>query len=112
MRGEGAGLMVPPSPPPPRRERIKHSCEQLRALVPSGKGRKNDAASVLEATVEHVKRVRDRIPPAVLGQVLTPSPGRCPPVQRLSRPLISFFCGHKRLISSQQPHCYFWHPKL
>ena len=40
------------------------------------------------------------------------SPGRCPPVQRLSRPLISFFCGHKRLISSQQPHCYFWHPKL
>ncbi|XP_036994653.2 spermatogenesis- and oogenesis-specific basic helix-loop-helix-containing protein 2 [Artibeus jamaicensis] len=52
-----------------RRERIKHSCEQLRALVPRGKGRKSDAASVLEATVEHVKRVRDRIPPAVLGQI-------------------------------------------
>ncbi|XP_054442684.1 spermatogenesis- and oogenesis-specific basic helix-loop-helix-containing protein 2 [Pteronotus mesoamericanus] len=52
-----------------RRERIKHSCEQLRALVPGGKGRKNDAASVLEAAVEHVQRVRDRIPPAVLGQI-------------------------------------------
>ncbi|XP_045695003.1 spermatogenesis- and oogenesis-specific basic helix-loop-helix-containing protein 2 [Phyllostomus hastatus] len=52
-----------------RRERIKHSCEQLRALVPGGRGRKNDAASVLEATVEHVRRVRDRIPPAVLGQI-------------------------------------------
>ncbi|KAF6084903.1 spermatogenesis and oogenesis specific basic helix-loop-helix 2 [Phyllostomus discolor] len=52
-----------------RRERIKHSCEQLRALVPGGRGRKNDAASVLEATVEHVRRVRDRISPAVLGQI-------------------------------------------
>ncbi|XP_036913256.1 spermatogenesis- and oogenesis-specific basic helix-loop-helix-containing protein 2 [Sturnira hondurensis] len=52
-----------------RRERIKHSCEQLRALVPGGKGRKSDAASVLEATVEHMKRLRDQISPAVLGQI-------------------------------------------
>lgn len=33
------------------------------------KGRKNDAASVLEATVDYVKFVREKIPPAIMGQV-------------------------------------------
>uniref|UniRef100_A0A8D1S0J7 Spermatogenesis- and oogenesis-specific basic helix-loop-helix-containing protein 2 n=1 Tax=Sus scrofa TaxID=9823 RepID=A0A8D1S0J7_PIG len=52
-----------------RRERIKYCCEQLRALLPYVKGRKNDAASVLEATVDYVKFVREKIPPAVLSQI-------------------------------------------
>ena len=33
------------------------------------KGRKNDAASVLEATVDYVKYVREKIPPAIMGQI-------------------------------------------
>ena len=53
------------------RERIKYCCEQLRALLPYVKGRKNDAASVLEATVDYVKFVREKIPPAVLSQVVS-----------------------------------------
>ncbi|XP_008058570.1 spermatogenesis- and oogenesis-specific basic helix-loop-helix-containing protein 2-like [Carlito syrichta] len=52
-----------------RRERIKHCCEQLRTLLPYTKGRKNDAASVLEATVDYVKYIREKIPPAVMGQI-------------------------------------------
>ncbi|XP_006154230.1 spermatogenesis- and oogenesis-specific basic helix-loop-helix-containing protein 2 [Tupaia chinensis] len=52
-----------------RRERIKYCCEQLRTLLPYVKGRKNDAASVLEATVDYVKYVREKIPPAVLSQI-------------------------------------------
>ncbi|KAM5277645.1 spermatogenesis- and oogenesis-specific basic helix-loop-helix-containing protein 2 isoform 2-T2 [Hipposideros larvatus] len=52
-----------------RRERIKYCCEQLRTLLPYIKGRKNDAASIIEATVEYVKYVRERIPPAVMGQI-------------------------------------------
>ncbi|XP_020770231.2 spermatogenesis- and oogenesis-specific basic helix-loop-helix-containing protein 2 isoform X1 [Odocoileus virginianus] len=52
-----------------RRERIKYCCEQLRALLPYIKGRKNDAASVLEATVDYVKFVREKIPPAIMGQI-------------------------------------------
>ncbi|XP_045149937.1 spermatogenesis- and oogenesis-specific basic helix-loop-helix-containing protein 2-like [Echinops telfairi] len=52
-----------------RRERIKECCDQLRLLLPHQKGRKNDMASVLEATVEHMQRVRERIPPAVMGQI-------------------------------------------
>ncbi|XP_006879702.1 PREDICTED: spermatogenesis- and oogenesis-specific basic helix-loop-helix-containing protein 2 [Elephantulus edwardii] len=52
-----------------RRERIKDCCEQLRALLPFRKGRKNDVASILEATVQQVQRVRDRVPPDVLGQI-------------------------------------------
>lgn len=51
------------------RERIKHCCEQLRALLPYAKGRKNDAASILEATVDYVKYIREKIPPAVMSQV-------------------------------------------
>ncbi|KAI5129677.1 Spermatogenesis- And Oogenesis-Specific Basic Helix-Loop-Helix-Containing Protein 2 [Manis pentadactyla] len=52
-----------------RRERIKHCCEQLRALLPYAKGRKNDAASILEATVDYVKYIREKIPPAVMSQI-------------------------------------------
>ncbi|XP_044522022.1 spermatogenesis- and oogenesis-specific basic helix-loop-helix-containing protein 2 [Gracilinanus agilis] len=52
-----------------RRERIKECCEQLRTLLPYIKGRKNDAASVLEATVDYVKCIRERIPPAIMVQI-------------------------------------------
>ncbi|XP_058526839.1 spermatogenesis- and oogenesis-specific basic helix-loop-helix-containing protein 2 [Ochotona princeps] len=52
-----------------RRERIKYCCEQLRSLLPHVKGRKNDAASILEATVDYVKYVREKIPPAVMNQI-------------------------------------------
>ncbi|XP_042541773.1 spermatogenesis- and oogenesis-specific basic helix-loop-helix-containing protein 2-like [Dipodomys spectabilis] len=52
-----------------RRERIKYCCEQLRALLPYEQGRKNDMASVIEATVDYVKYVRDRIPPAVMHKI-------------------------------------------
>ncbi|XP_045329960.1 spermatogenesis- and oogenesis-specific basic helix-loop-helix-containing protein 2-like isoform X3 [Leopardus geoffroyi] len=52
-----------------RRERIKYCCEQLRTLLPYIKGRKNDAASILEATVDYVKYVREKIPPAIMGQI-------------------------------------------
>uniref|UniRef100_A0AC11B0V6 Spermatogenesis and oogenesis specific basic helix-loop-helix 2 n=1 Tax=Ovis aries TaxID=9940 RepID=A0AC11B0V6_SHEEP len=52
-----------------RRERIKYCCEQLRTLLPYMRGRKNDAASVLEATVDYVKFVREKIPPAIMGQI-------------------------------------------
>ncbi|EPY82823.1 hypothetical protein CB1_000622026 [Camelus ferus] len=50
------------------RERIKYCCEQLRTLLPYIKGRKSDAASILEATVDYVKFVREKIPSAVMGQ--------------------------------------------
>ncbi|KAL0598215.1 Spermatogenesis- and oogenesis-specific basic helix-loop-helix-containing protein 2, partial [Plecturocebus cupreus] len=50
-------------------ERIKYCCEQLRILLPFVKGRKNDAASVLEATVDYVKYIREKIPPAVMAQI-------------------------------------------
>uniref|UniRef100_A0A8C2V195 Spermatogenesis- and oogenesis-specific basic helix-loop-helix-containing protein 2 n=2 Tax=Chinchilla lanigera TaxID=34839 RepID=A0A8C2V195_CHILA len=52
-----------------RRERIKYCCEQLRILLPYSKGRKNDSASILEATVDYVKYVREKIPPAVMSQI-------------------------------------------
>ncbi|XP_019592092.2 spermatogenesis- and oogenesis-specific basic helix-loop-helix-containing protein 2 isoform X1 [Rhinolophus sinicus] len=52
-----------------RRERIKYCCEQLRTLLPYIKGRKNDAASILEATVDYVKYIREKLPPAVMGQI-------------------------------------------
>uniref|UniRef100_H0WI13 Spermatogenesis- and oogenesis-specific basic helix-loop-helix-containing protein 2 n=1 Tax=Otolemur garnettii TaxID=30611 RepID=H0WI13_OTOGA len=52
-----------------RRERIKYCCEQLRILLPYVKGRKNDSASVLEATVDYVKCVREKIPVAVMDQI-------------------------------------------
>ncbi|XP_066239835.1 spermatogenesis- and oogenesis-specific basic helix-loop-helix-containing protein 2 [Saccopteryx leptura] len=52
-----------------RRERIKHCCEQLRVLVPCVKGRKTDVASILEAAVDYVKCIREKIPPAVMGQI-------------------------------------------
>ncbi|KAB1267889.1 Spermatogenesis- and oogenesis-specific basic helix-loop-helix-containing protein 2, partial [Camelus dromedarius] len=51
------------------RERIKYCCEQLRTLLPYIKGRKSDAASILEATVDYVKFVREKIPSAVMGQI-------------------------------------------
>ncbi|XP_037383069.1 spermatogenesis- and oogenesis-specific basic helix-loop-helix-containing protein 2 isoform X2 [Talpa occidentalis] len=52
-----------------RRERIKYCCEQLRILLPYVKGRKNDVASILEATVDYVKYVREKIPPAIMSQI-------------------------------------------
>ncbi|XP_068935808.1 spermatogenesis- and oogenesis-specific basic helix-loop-helix-containing protein 2 [Petaurus breviceps papuanus] len=52
-----------------RRERIKDCCEQLRTLLPYIKGRKNDAASILEATVDYVKCIRERIPPTVMIKI-------------------------------------------
>ncbi|XP_047408058.1 spermatogenesis- and oogenesis-specific basic helix-loop-helix-containing protein 2 isoform X2 [Sciurus carolinensis] len=52
-----------------RRERIKYCCEQLRTLLPYIKGRKNDAASILEATVDYVKYIREKIPPTIMGQI-------------------------------------------
>lgn len=55
----------------PLRERIKYCCEQLRTLLPYIKGRKNDAASILEATVDYVKYIREKLPPAVMGQVFS-----------------------------------------
>uniref|UniRef100_A0A4X2LVU1 Spermatogenesis- and oogenesis-specific basic helix-loop-helix-containing protein 2 n=1 Tax=Vombatus ursinus TaxID=29139 RepID=A0A4X2LVU1_VOMUR len=51
------------------RERIKDCCEQLRTLLPYIKGRKNDAASILEATVDYVKCIRERIPPTIMIQI-------------------------------------------
>lgn len=53
------------------RERIKFCCEQLRTLLPYVKGRKSDVASVIEATVDYVKYVRDTISPAIMAQVLS-----------------------------------------
>nr|XP_055216623.1 spermatogenesis- and oogenesis-specific basic helix-loop-helix-containing protein 2 isoform X3 [Gorilla gorilla gorilla] len=50
-------------------ERIKYCCEQLRTLLPYVKGRKNDAASVLEATVDYVKYIREKISPAIMAQI-------------------------------------------
>nr|XP_048280775.1 spermatogenesis- and oogenesis-specific basic helix-loop-helix-containing protein 2 [Myodes glareolus] len=52
-----------------RRERIKFSCEQLRTLLPHVKGRKSDVASVIEATVDYVKYVRDNLSPAVMAKI-------------------------------------------
>uniref|UniRef100_A0A8D0L7Y0 Spermatogenesis- and oogenesis-specific basic helix-loop-helix-containing protein 2 n=1 Tax=Sphenodon punctatus TaxID=8508 RepID=A0A8D0L7Y0_SPHPU len=52
-----------------RRERIKHCCEQLQTLLPYKKGRKNDAASVLEATVDYMRSIQDKIPQAVASEV-------------------------------------------
>ncbi|CAO2613127.1 Spermatogenesis- and oogenesis-specific basic helix-loop-helix-containing protein 2, partial [Lemmus lemmus] len=52
-----------------RRERIKFSCEQLRVLLPHVKGRKSDVASVIEATVDYVKYVRDNLSPAVMAKI-------------------------------------------
>lgn len=53
------------------RERIKFSCEQLRTLLPHVKGRKSDVASVIEATVDYVKYVRENLSPAVMAKVLS-----------------------------------------
>ncbi|XP_049634422.1 spermatogenesis- and oogenesis-specific basic helix-loop-helix-containing protein 2 [Suncus etruscus] len=52
-----------------RRERIKYCCEQLRTLLPYIKGRKNDIASILEATVEYVKYIREKIPSTLMAQI-------------------------------------------
>ncbi|KAK7818503.1 hypothetical protein U0070_013062 [Myodes glareolus] len=51
------------------RERIKFSCEQLRTLLPHVKGRKSDVASVIEATVDYVKYVRDNLSPAIMAKI-------------------------------------------
>ncbi|KAM7331205.1 hypothetical protein ACRRTK_010394 [Alexandromys fortis] len=51
------------------RERIKFSCEQLRTLLPHVKGRKSDVASVIEATVDYVKYVRENLSPAVMAKI-------------------------------------------
>ncbi|XP_014352701.1 spermatogenesis- and oogenesis-specific basic helix-loop-helix-containing protein 2 [Latimeria chalumnae] len=51
-----------------RRDRIKDCCDQLRTLLPYVKGRKNDAASILEMTVDYIRFIRDRIPQMVLSQ--------------------------------------------
>jgi hypothetical protein len=39
--------------------------------LPYTKGRKNDTASVLEATVDYVKCIREKLPPAIMDQVFT-----------------------------------------
>ncbi|XP_005344246.1 spermatogenesis- and oogenesis-specific basic helix-loop-helix-containing protein 2 [Microtus ochrogaster] len=52
-----------------RRERIKFSCQQLRTLLPHVKGRKSDVASVIEATVDYVKYVRENLSPAVMAKI-------------------------------------------
>ncbi|XP_028619440.1 spermatogenesis- and oogenesis-specific basic helix-loop-helix-containing protein 2 [Grammomys surdaster] len=52
-----------------RRERIKFCCEQLRTLLPYVQGRKSDVASVIEATVDYVKQVRDSLSPAIMAQI-------------------------------------------
>ncbi|XP_021493250.2 spermatogenesis- and oogenesis-specific basic helix-loop-helix-containing protein 2 [Meriones unguiculatus] len=52
-----------------RRERIKFCCEQLRTLLPYVKGRKSDVASVIEATVDYVKHIRETISPAIMAQI-------------------------------------------
>ncbi|KAH0506644.1 Spermatogenesis- and oogenesis-specific basic helix-loop-helix-containing protein 2 [Microtus ochrogaster] len=52
-----------------RRERIKFSCQQLRMLLPHVKGRKSDVASVIEATVDYVKYVRENLSPAVMAKI-------------------------------------------
>ncbi|XP_057612711.1 spermatogenesis- and oogenesis-specific basic helix-loop-helix-containing protein 2 [Chionomys nivalis] len=52
-----------------RRERIKFSCEQLRTLLPHVKGRKSDVASVIEATVDYVKYVRENLSPADMAKI-------------------------------------------
>uniref|UniRef100_A0A8I6A1I4 Spermatogenesis- and oogenesis-specific basic helix-loop-helix-containing protein 2 n=1 Tax=Rattus norvegicus TaxID=10116 RepID=A0A8I6A1I4_RAT len=52
-----------------RRERIKFCCEQLRTLLPYVKGRKSDVASVIEATVDYVKQVRESLSPAIMAQI-------------------------------------------
>lgn len=75
------------------RERIKYCCEQLRALLPYVKGRKNDAASVLEATVDYVKFVREKIPPAVLSQVVNRRALELYPHRRRSNATVLFLSG-------------------
>ncbi|KAL6040653.1 hypothetical protein STEG23_002125 [Scotinomys teguina] len=50
-------------------ERIKCCCKELRTLLPDIKGRKNDVASVIEATVDYMKYVRENISPAVMAQI-------------------------------------------
>ncbi|XP_034357306.1 spermatogenesis- and oogenesis-specific basic helix-loop-helix-containing protein 2 [Arvicanthis niloticus] len=52
-----------------RRERIKFCCEQFRTLLPYDEGRKNDVASVIEATVDYVKQVRESLSPAIMAQI-------------------------------------------
>ncbi|XP_028729219.1 spermatogenesis- and oogenesis-specific basic helix-loop-helix-containing protein 2 [Peromyscus leucopus] len=52
-----------------RRERIKFCCEQLRTLLPYVKGRKSDVASVIEATVDYMKYVRENLSPAIMAQI-------------------------------------------
>ncbi|XP_038617565.1 spermatogenesis- and oogenesis-specific basic helix-loop-helix-containing protein 2 [Tachyglossus aculeatus] len=53
-----------------RRERIKDCCKQLRALLPCIEGRKNDAASVLEATADYMKCIQEKIPPVIMAQIV------------------------------------------
>ncbi|XP_053164876.1 spermatogenesis- and oogenesis-specific basic helix-loop-helix-containing protein 2 [Hemicordylus capensis] len=52
-----------------RRERIKNCCEQLRTLLPCEEGRKNDVASVLEATVAYMSDLQAIIPQDVAFQI-------------------------------------------
>ncbi|OBS71724.1 hypothetical protein A6R68_13699, partial [Neotoma lepida] len=52
-----------------RRERIKFCCEQLRTILPYVKGRKSDVASVIEATVDYMKCVRENLSAAMMAQI-------------------------------------------
>ncbi|XP_029458569.1 spermatogenesis- and oogenesis-specific basic helix-loop-helix-containing protein 2 isoform X2 [Rhinatrema bivittatum] len=52
-----------------RRERIKKCCDQLRVLLHCIFGRKTDTASVLEATVDYMRSIHDKVPPAVTAQI-------------------------------------------
>ncbi|XP_069496398.1 spermatogenesis- and oogenesis-specific basic helix-loop-helix-containing protein 2 [Ambystoma mexicanum] len=52
-----------------RRKRIKECCDRLHALLPNIHEKKTDVASVLEATVAHMKSIHDIIPLAVVSQI-------------------------------------------
>ncbi|XP_064616805.1 uncharacterized protein LOC135480809 [Liolophura sinensis] len=52
-----------------RRERIKDSCDQLRALLPYIRGRKTDMASVLEKCVDYLRIVNIALPDEFKSEV-------------------------------------------
>lgn len=59
--------------------------------MPSIKGRKNDAASILEATVDYVKYILKKIPPAAMGQVFNSQALECYPYRQCFNAILLFF---------------------
>ncbi|XP_030055254.1 spermatogenesis- and oogenesis-specific basic helix-loop-helix-containing protein 2 [Microcaecilia unicolor] len=53
-----------------RRERIRKCYDQLRLLLSCIHGTKTDVASILEATVEYMRCIQGKIPPAVTTQIV------------------------------------------